>query len=159
MIRTALSLAKPCAKNSDMDVSNNGYDGTRAILPLLLRIGFSALFSNNHAEAPPKVVAFLTAPRNQLLFRIPAHYGLGPPFDITRFGGLRWSRKDRKYGTHRWRKRVRSAWDRDGHGRRGRLSSNRRRHAGSGMITGLRAYRADSRRKAMGNGRFGLGHV
>jgi len=102
----ALGLAEPGAffikEKGDIDVVSVGYESMRATLPLLLRLGFSALFSGDHAEAPPKVVALLATARKQLLFRIPTHYGLGSPFDVTRFGGPRWSRKDGTYGSHCW---------------------------------------------------------
>ena len=98
-----LCVLRSHALGVNFDKVSGSYGGTRVFVPLLLRTGFSTLFSDNHAEAPPKVVAFLAAPRKQLLFRIPAQYGLGSPFDVMRTGGLRWSRKDRKYGTHRRR--------------------------------------------------------
>jgi len=67
-IRTALRFAKPRT--------------------LLLRIRFSALFSGDHTETPPEVIAVFATSRKEFFFRIPTHYGLGPPFNVIGFGGL-----------------------------------------------------------------------
>jgi len=67
-IRTALRFAKPRT--------------------LLLRIRFSALFSGDHAETPPEVVTFFATSRKKFLFRIPAYYRFGTPFNVSGFSGL-----------------------------------------------------------------------
>jgi len=67
-IRTALRFAKPRA--------------------LLLRRRSLALFSGDHTEPPPEVIAVFTTSRKEFLFRIPTHYRLGPPFNVIGFGGL-----------------------------------------------------------------------
>jgi hypothetical protein len=46
---------------------SDDYEKTGVTPPLLLRRRFSALFSDNHTEASPEVVAFLATSRKELL--------------------------------------------------------------------------------------------
>jgi hypothetical protein len=63
-------------------VISDSYEKTGVIPPLLLRIRFLALFSGDHTETPPEIIAVFATSRQEFLFRIPTHYRLGPPFNV-----------------------------------------------------------------------------